>query len=426
MAKLFGKKYSARSGLYLDEFLDNGSIRIPQSYWQEINSQYDINEIKDAMINVVRKYDMPVPGAFTGGTGGIENALIDFKKLQRLDTRNIVQRAKGRIVTRHKYTYGISDYFLQVSAVGKDASDYFQRAQRVACGTVKFASPADAWADNDKLHSCLSVLWSLKAKGVNSAYLFAALALRQYAASQFRVSAAKAIYELFAARRVLDTSSGWGDRFAGFSAAACTEQYLGIDPNSKLHPGYANAHKLYATGKRANFLEAPAEDVILPRNYFDLMFTSPPYFETERYSEEDTQSWKRYNQFDSWKKDFLFVVICNAWRSLKPGGYLVVNIADLGVTYGDVRICDDMNNYIATLKGAYYVGCIGLRLGTRPNTGIKKGYEGEGPPVFIEPIWIWRKGADSSVTELVQQFYKGNGISSTIVSKNNRVKLTGV
>ena len=35
------------------------------------------------------------------------------------------------------------------------------------------------------------------------------------------------------------------------------------------------------------------------------MFTSPPYFNVERYSYDDTQSWVRYKTINDWNKDFL-------------------------------------------------------------------------------------------------------------------------
>lgn len=423
MARFFSKEYTRNGALFLDSFLYKNTVKIPPHYWREINGSFDKDEIKDALINLIRKHALPVPGAFNKKEGETI-ALQDFKRLQRLDSRKIIQKAVGRITTRHDYKYPISNYFLQTSNVGNDASDYFQREYRVACGTVKFDSPASVWADNDKLHYCLNALWSLKPKEVNETYLFAAMALRQYAASQFRVSSAKAIYELFNSERVLDTSAGWGDRFAGFSAASCTKQYLGIDPNSKLHPGYNAASKLYNTGKDAVFFPSPAEDVILPRNYFDVMFTSPPYFETERYSEEATQSWKRYGKFSAWLNDFLYVVVRNAYNSLKPGGYLAMNIADLGVTYDETGICDSMNDYISTFKGAHYVGCLGLRLAVRPHTGIEKEMPG-GTPIFIEPVWVWRKGKDDSMPALVKRFNNRKGSTNYLVSKNKRVKLIG-
>lgn len=419
--QLFPIDYNFNGKLVLDNFIHNNSIRIPRYYWERINFYFGIDEIKDGIINTIRKNELPIPGAFVGEEGQ-HQAHLDFFNLKSLDSKTIINEAIGRITTRKKYKYKISNYYLQTSSVGNDCSDFFQRHNRVKCGTSKFDSPKIVWYDNDKLHYCLNALWSLKVNELNENILFSTMALRQYVASQFRVSSAKAIYELFNAERVLDTSAGWGDRFAGFSAASCTKEYLGIDPNTSLHSGYIKQAVLYNTGKNYNFLKAPAEDVILPFEYFDLMFTSPPYFGTEKYSNEKTQSWRRYGKLESWLNDFLLVVIKNTWRSLKSGGYLAINIADLGIGSfkDDTKICDVMNDYIKKLKGAEYVGCLGLRLTVRPHTGIKKEMPG-GSPIFIEPIWIWRKGLKNSISNLVKDFKSDD--HKYMVRKINRVEL---
>ena len=47
----------------------------------------------------------------------------------------------------------------------------------------------------------------------------------------------KYIIEHFNSKKILDMSSGWGDRLVG--AMACNiDCYHGFDPNSCLHPGY--------------------------------------------------------------------------------------------------------------------------------------------------------------------------------------------
>ena len=40
------------------------------------------------------------------------------------------------------------------------------------------------------------------------------------------------------------------------------------------------------------------------QDYFDLVFTSPPYFNVERYGDDDTQSWVRYKSIDGWNEYF--------------------------------------------------------------------------------------------------------------------------
>ena len=143
---------------------------------------------------------------------------------------------------------------------------------------------------------------------------------------------------------------------------------------------------------------------------YDTVFTSPPYFSVERYSYEDTQSWVRYKEIDDWNENFLQKTIKNLWVSIKSGGYLLVNIADVFArTAGQrnmVEICNPMNDFLSTFSDSEYQGCIGMEMAKRPNSGgagmakasderfqdttIQRAEETKDKR-FCEPIWIWKK-----------------------------------
>ena len=61
----------------------------------------------------------------------------------------------------------------------------------------------------------------------------------------------------------------------------------------------------------------------------DLCFTSPPYFNTEMYSDESSQSWVRYPTVDEWNDQFLRTTIANCRQALVPDGTLILNVADV-------------------------------------------------------------------------------------------------
>ena len=169
----------------------------------------------------------------------------------------------------------------------------------------------------------------------------------------------------------------------------------------------------FETEKKADFIESPAEDADLTqyKDHFDIVFSSPPYFNVERYSYDDTQSWVRYKNIDAWNKEFLHKTIANVWPTLKKGGILAVNIADVyasskGDGKGYKEICNPMNDFIKTL-GAEYEGCLGMEMAKRPGSAgaasiivgdeeryseeaLKKAEEA-GDKTFCEPIWIWKK-----------------------------------
>ena len=151
----------------------------------------------------------------------------------------------------------------------------------------------------------------------------------------FRPATAKALYELYGkdSCKVLDTSSGFGGRLLGFFTAKNTSEYVGIDPNTA---DSCNKFILYMsryfTNKKAYVNKIGSEDFTIEsypqyENYFDISFTSPPYFNIERYSDDITQSHVKFNTYDLWVDGFYRNTIYNSCNSLKLDGVFAVNIS---------------------------------------------------------------------------------------------------
>lgn len=87
---------------------------------------------------------------------------------------------------------------------------------------------------------------------------------------------------------------------------------------------------LACPGKRELILGA-AEDLLahFKTSSFDLVFSSPPYFNRDKYSIEPEQSFIRYPTLDQWLDGFLRVVLLKSARLLKRGGRLVVNVGNV-------------------------------------------------------------------------------------------------
>jgi hypothetical protein len=241
-----------------------------------------------------------------------------------------------------------------------------------------------------------------------------ATTLRKYVASQFKPSIAKAFYDYFGSVNVLDFSAGWGDRLAGFYCGETTKSFVGIDPNSTNHPNYRRQvefykkhQTLFEEQKQVELICSPAEDVDYSKyeNYFDTIFTSPPYFDVEKYSDEDTQSYKRYTTIDSWNENFLHKTIGKLIPTLKKDGTLAINIADVyhESVKGYVDITNSMNDFIKS-QGLKYEGCIGMEMTKRFNSAgagkavsdyyadnLKEKAKITENMAFGEPIWIWKK-----------------------------------
>ena len=239
----------------------------------------------------------------------------------------------------------------------------------------------------------------MKMDHVNWHTLRECIVLRKYLASQFPPAVAKELYNLFEAKHILDFSMGWGDRLAGFHASNA-ETYYGTDPNIAVYKNYEKQNKLYGTTKTAVFKNSPAEDLDLSNEKFDMIFTSPPYFNVEQYSTDESQSYKRYGtDIDLWLKDFLFATIDKCWNSLEDKGTMIINISDIYQNKEVMKICDPMNDYISRLPKAHYAGCMGLRLSKRPNS--KNSKKEDSNKTAVEPIWVWKKDDKRTLDQII-------------------------
>lgn len=133
----------------------------------------------------------------------------------------------------------------------------------------------------------------------------------------------------------LDTSSGFGSRMSAVLLSG--NNYFSTDPNSKLHTKLIECAKwMYTHGfiskSRICDLKCHGSEVFIPEweGIMDVSFTSPPYFNLEKYSDDESASTKNYNNYDLWLEEFVKPTIANTYRYLKPGGYAMINIKNLG------------------------------------------------------------------------------------------------
>jgi hypothetical protein len=156
----------------------------------------------------------------------------------------------------------------------------------------------------------------------------------------------------------------------------------------------------------------PAEDFDFTpyHDKVDLIFTSPPYFNVEKYSDDETQSWVRYKTIDVWNKEFLHKALERMIPTLKKGGIMAINISDVFSTSGSERtylsIVNPMCDFLVE-HGLTYKGCIGMEMAKRPNSGgagmarenevnnwseeSLEAAEETKDKKFGEPIWIFQK-----------------------------------
>lgn len=134
--------------------------------------------------------------------------------------------------------------------------------------------------------------------------------------------------------KMLDISAGWGDRL--IAALALGYSYTGCDPNSRLGPVYSHIIQdlAHMAPKDAQYRvhSTPFEDwhpAPEETQSYDVLFSSPPFFDYEVYSDEPTQSIRRYTRIETWINTFMMPSLEKAHTLLKPGAYIVLHLQDI-------------------------------------------------------------------------------------------------
>ena len=397
---------------YFDKFKNmEPYLKIDKKEWAYIKETYDRPDIQETLVEILKDYELPTQELTK------KDAYKDFMKLKGIQWPDYLKESEW--YTRSEYKWPLTKKIIRRINRGNDASNYFQQYNRWSVDGTISPGPVRTWGNPKFMYTLLGSLFTLDVEKVDRGTLRSCIGLRKYICSQFKPNVAKSIYDMFKAETILDFSMGWGDRLAGFYASDYGKHYVGIDPRKENHSIYEEQSKFY--NKHLGFFEqerksefhcSPAEEFDFSQydNYLDLVFTSPPYFNVERYSYDDTQSWVRYKDIDDWNTEFLQKTLNNLWRSIKTGGYLLVNISDVNASSkgrkakGWLPICDPMNDFLDTFKDSEYKGCVGYEMAKRPNSigaGTAKVTEETNRkpeyilPVkeglFAEPIWTWKK-----------------------------------
>jgi hypothetical protein len=174
--------------------------------------------------------------------------------------------------------------------------------------------------------------------------------------TNFNTTVVLSLLKLLKPKRFLDPSAGWGDRLIGAIAYGC--EYTGIDPSDCMNPIY---HKIInelvprTEKNNYNIIQSGFETAIIEQDYYDLVFTSPPFFDFEIYEKSNTQSIEQFDTLDKWLKGFLFPLTEKSYSALKINGNFGLYISD----YTGVSFTKEIFKYInENIKGFKYQGDI--------------------------------------------------------------------
>lgn len=261
------------------------------------------------------------------------------------------------------------------SGLYENISDYFQEEARAEC--KRFDSKY-SYVGFWKTHGKEILEYCVKTYGdeINAYTLRKSLYRLNFGCTLYPPSWTVALIKLFKARTVLDMCAGWGDRLVG-AMSQDLDLYVGVDPNSKLHPNYEKMIRFFnKSTDHYKLINSAFEtaDIPTPSKKFDLLVASPPYFTAEEYSDEKSQS--IYNRsFEEWYNDFLLVSVRKAKDLLALDGHFALSMYDIkGIPNYTERIMVDINKS----PDMIFLGC------------ISAGYDGVSR-MTPRPFWIWKK-----------------------------------
>jgi hypothetical protein len=139
----------------------------------------------------------------------------------------------------------------------------------------------------------------------------------------FRPLVAMEYYCMFTPKHaVLDPTMGWGGRLVG-ACALSLPRYIGIDSNIHLKTPYRELQD-FLEPRSPTAIELYFEDAVkfdYSRLKYDMVFTSPPYYNIELYHGK-----REYSTKDEWDSEFYVPLFTKTYDGMMAGGYYCLNI----------------------------------------------------------------------------------------------------
>ena len=230
--------------------------------------------------------------------------------------------------------YDLEGEQLVKNSICSDVADTYHK-HRYTLNAIGMKSPLKAYNRDIDLKKAIRIEIESGAKLKGEYFATLSLVNGTQACSNFRPAFAKYLYDRFCNKDsiVLDTSTGFGGRLLGAMCSKKVSKYIGIDPSIKTHNANIKMSETLGFKDKVELINLPAEDVDIDKykKSVNFSFTSPPYFVKEEYADEETQSFKRYSQYQDWIDKFLKKMILLQYSSLKNNSYNLINIADVKI-----------------------------------------------------------------------------------------------
>lgn len=332
------------------------NLFINKKIWKSMNDE-DLSRYKDEIFQHYRKNGFPY---FKLSQNDINK---EFKKLKDIDINSLI--IDNDIIKQNMLCLNVANYYMK---------------HIFHVPSLKFKSPYDAFINDDMLKKAID-------KRINFGDNMSDAGMRKVLSwvsgtqkvSNFRPTVAKYFYEKYSNNGIiLDFSCGFGGRLLAALSSNNVIEYHGVEPSLPTFNSLLNIKNDLNDKKIINIHQIAFEDSTFNKNYFDLSFSSPPYYNTELYidNNEKMQSYNRYKSKNEWRDKFLKVLIQKNYDYLKDNGYFIINIANVSsyknLENDTISITNDIGfKHIKTYK---------MQLSKLMGSGFK-----------YEPIFVFKK-----------------------------------
>ena len=190
----------------------------------------------------------------------------------------------------------------------------------------------------------------------------------------FRPVMAMEVYCRFPCRiAVLDPTMGWGGRLVG-ACALDLPKYIGVDANPNLDPLYRDMCAFLQPRSKTN-IELFFQDALTidySKLKYDVVFTSPPYYNIEIYRETQEKGKdkktkeKNKKTKEEWNETFYKPLFEKTWEAMQSPGYYILNVP----------------------QEVYESSCVPILGKSQKKIELKKQKRGN---AYSEYIYVWNK-----------------------------------
>ena len=158
-------------------------------------------------------------------------------------------------------------------------------------------------------------------------------------------------HRLLKGTKIFTPTLGWSSYSYGFLECPMVTEYVGTDVIPSVCTKTKQFAKEYYGDKSVKIYCKPSEDLMKLssftnkyKNYFDVVFFSPPYYRLELYEGKD-QSTEKYKTYEEWLHKYWEHTIKMCEYVLQPGGRLCYIVSGYGSekTTNNLNLVDDMN-----------------------------------------------------------------------------------